>query len=99
MLPDLLFIECLSLTTLAIFSSICFSARENRFIRSSLSMIPINLLLEILMLVSNIGYYRVFTLNLRESHIFILDSTTTRIIDKEDWMKRFSRGLKQIEKI
>jgi hypothetical protein len=31
--------ECLSLTTLAIFSSICFSARDNRFIRSSLSMI------------------------------------------------------------
>jgi succinyl-CoA synthetase beta subunit len=49
------------------------------------------------MLVSSIGYYRVFTLNLRDSHIFILDPTTTGIVDKEDWMKRFSRALKQIE--
>jgi succinyl-CoA synthetase beta subunit len=49
------------------------------------------------MLVSSIGYYRVFTLNLRDSHIFILDPTTTGIVDKEVWMKRFSRALKQIE--
>ena len=47
--------------------------------------------------VSSIGYYQVFTLNLRDSHIFILDPTTTGIIDKEDWMKRFSHALKQIE--
>jgi hypothetical protein len=36
--------------------------------------------------VSSIGYY-----------IFILDLTTTRIIHKEERMKRFSRALKQIE--
>jgi hypothetical protein len=47
--------------------------------------------------VSSIGYYRVFTLNLRDSRIFILDPTTTGIIDKEDRMKRFSHALKQIE--
>jgi hypothetical protein len=47
--------------------------------------------------VSSIGYYRVFTLNLRDSHIFILGPMTIRIIDKEDWMKRFSHALKQIE--
>jgi hypothetical protein len=47
--------------------------------------------------VSSIGYYRVFTLNLRDSHIFILDPTTTGIVNKEDRMKRFSRALKQIE--
>jgi hypothetical protein len=47
--------------------------------------------------VSSIGYYRVFALNLRDSHIFILDPTTAGIVDKEDWMKRFSRALKQIE--
>jgi hypothetical protein len=37
--------------------------------------------------VSNIDYYRVFALNLRASHIFILDPTTTGIIDKEDRIK------------
>jgi hypothetical protein len=47
--------------------------------------------------VSSIGYYRVFTLNLRDSRIFILGPMTIRIIDKEDWMKRFSRAPKQIE--
>jgi hypothetical protein len=47
--------------------------------------------------ISSIGYYRVFTLNMRDSRIFILDPTTTGIVDKEDWMKRFSRALKQIE--
>jgi hypothetical protein len=47
--------------------------------------------------ISSIGYYQVFTLNLRDSQIFILDPMTTGIIDKEDWMKRFSRALKQIE--
>jgi hypothetical protein len=47
--------------------------------------------------ISSIGYYQVFALNLRDSHIFILDPMTTGIIDKEDWMKRFSRALKQIE--
>jgi hypothetical protein len=47
--------------------------------------------------VSSIGYYRVFTLNLTDSRIFILDPTTTRIVHKEDRMKRFSRALKQIE--
>jgi hypothetical protein len=49
------------------------------------------------MLVSSIGYYRVFALNFRNSHIFILDPTTTEIVNKEDRMKRFSRALKQIE--
>jgi hypothetical protein len=29
---------------------------------------------------SNIGYYPVFALNLRDSHIFILDPTTTKMI-------------------
>jgi hypothetical protein len=47
--------------------------------------------------VLSIGYYRVFTLNLRDSHIFILDLMTTGIVDKEDQMKRFSHALKQIE--
>jgi hypothetical protein len=47
--------------------------------------------------VSSIDYYRVFTLNLRDRCIFILDPTTTGIVDKEDRMKRFSRALKQIE--
>jgi hypothetical protein len=47
----------------------------------------VNLLLEILMHVSSIGYYRVFTLNLRDSRIFILDPMTTGIVDKEDRMK------------
>jgi hypothetical protein len=47
---------------------------------------------------SIIGYYHVFTLNLRDSRIFILDLTTIRIIDKEDRMKRFSHALKRIEK-
>jgi hypothetical protein len=47
--------------------------------------------------VSSIGYYRVFTLNLRDSRIFILDPMTTGIVDKEDRMKRFSHTLKQIE--
>jgi hypothetical protein len=47
--------------------------------------------------ISSIGYYRVFALNLRDSHIFILDTTTTGIVEKEDWMKQFSRELKQIE--
>jgi hypothetical protein len=37
--------------------------------------------------VSSGGYYRVFTLNLWESRIFILDPMTTGIVDKEDWMK------------
>jgi hypothetical protein len=31
---------------------------------------------------------------LRDSYIFILDPMTTRIVDKEDWMKRFSHALK-----
>jgi hypothetical protein len=47
--------------------------------------------------VSSIGYYRVFTLNLRDSIIFILDLRTIGIVNKEDRMKRFSRALKQIE--
>jgi hypothetical protein len=47
--------------------------------------------------VPSIGYYRVFTVNMRDSHIFILDPTTTGIIHKEERMKRFSRALKQIE--
>jgi hypothetical protein len=47
--------------------------------------------------VSSIGYYCVFALNLRDSHIFILDLTTIGIINKEDRMKRYSRALKQIE--
>jgi hypothetical protein len=46
-----------------------------------------NLLLEILMLVSSIDYYRIFALNLRDSHIFILEPTTTEIVDKENRMK------------
>jgi hypothetical protein len=46
--------------------------------------------------VSSIGYYRVFALNLRESRIFIPDPTTTRIVDKEDRRKQFSRALKLI---
>jgi hypothetical protein len=37
--------------------------------------------------VSSIGYYRVFALNLWDSHIFILDPTTTGIVDKEDQIK------------
>jgi hypothetical protein len=37
--------------------------------------------------VSSIGYYCVFTLNMRDSRIFILDPMTTGIIDKEDRMK------------
>jgi hypothetical protein len=37
--------------------------------------------------VSSIGYYRIFKLNLWDSHIFILDLTTSGIIDKEDRMK------------
>jgi hypothetical protein len=47
--------------------------------------------------ISSIGYYRVFALNLRDSRIFILDPMTTKIIDKEDRMKRLSHALKQIE--
>jgi hypothetical protein len=47
--------------------------------------------------VSSIGYYHVFALNLRDSHIFILDPTTTGNVDKEDRMKWLSRALKQIE--
>jgi hypothetical protein len=47
--------------------------------------------------ISSIGYYHVFALNMRDSHIFILDLTTIGIVDKEDRMKRFSRALKQIE--
>jgi hypothetical protein len=47
--------------------------------------------------VSSISYYRVFALNLRDSHIFVLDPTTIGIVDKEDRMKQFSRALKQIE--
>jgi hypothetical protein len=47
--------------------------------------------------VSSIGYYRVFALNLRDRGTFILDLTTTEIVDKEDRMKPFSRALKQIE--
>jgi hypothetical protein len=47
--------------------------------------------------VSSIGYYRVFAINMRDSHIFILDPTTTGTIHKEERMKRFSRALKQIE--
>jgi hypothetical protein len=47
--------------------------------------------------VSSIGHYRIFALNLRDSRIFILDPTTTGIVDKEDRIKRFSRALKQIE--
>jgi hypothetical protein len=47
-------------------------------------------ILEIFMPVSSIGYYHVFALNLRDSRIFILDPTTIAIIEKEDWMKRFS---------
>jgi hypothetical protein len=47
--------------------------------------------------VSSIGYYRVFTPNLRDSHIFILDPTTIGIVNKEDGMKQFSHALKQIE--
>jgi hypothetical protein len=43
---------------------------------------------------SSMGYYRVFALNVKDSHIFILDPMTTRIVDKEDRMKRFSRALK-----
>jgi hypothetical protein len=39
------------------------------------------------MSVSSIGYYRVFTLDLRDSRIFILDLMTTGIIDKEDRME------------
>jgi hypothetical protein len=46
------------------------------------------------MLVSSIGYYRIFTLNLRDSHIHILDPMTTGIINKEDRMKRYSHALK-----
>jgi hypothetical protein len=49
------------------------------------------------MLVSSIGYYHVFALNVRDSHIFILDPMITWIIDKEDQMKWFSHALKQIE--
>jgi hypothetical protein len=37
--------------------------------------------------VSSIGYYCVFTLNMRDSRKFILDPMTTGIIDKEDRMK------------
>jgi hypothetical protein len=47
--------------------------------------------------VSSICYYCVFALNLRDSHIFLLDPTTTGIVDKEDRMKRFSRALKLME--
>jgi hypothetical protein len=39
------------------------------------------------MLVSSIGYYCVFALNLRDGRIFILDPMTTGIINKEDRMK------------
>jgi hypothetical protein len=39
------------------------------------------------MSISSIGYYHVFALNLRDSHIFILDPTITGIVDKEDRMK------------
>jgi hypothetical protein len=37
--------------------------------------------------VSSISYYHVFAVNLRDGHIFILDLTTTGIIDKEDRIK------------
>jgi hypothetical protein len=47
--------------------------------------------------ISCIGYYRVFAVNMRDNHIFILDPTTTEVIHKEERMKRFSRALKQIE--
>jgi hypothetical protein len=49
------------------------------------------------MLVSSSGYDRVFIVNLRDNHIFILDPTMTGIVDKEDRMKRLSHALKQIE--
>jgi hypothetical protein len=48
----------------------------------------------ILMPVSSIGYYRVFALNLRDSHIFILDSTTPGTVYKEEQMKQYSCALK-----
>jgi hypothetical protein len=44
--------------------------------------------------ISSIGYYHVFSLNLRDNLIFILDLMTIGIIDKEDRMKRFSHSLK-----
>jgi hypothetical protein len=47
--------------------------------------------------ISSIGYYRVFTVNMRDSHIFILDLMTIEIVHKEERMKRFSCALKQIE--
>jgi hypothetical protein len=47
--------------------------------------------------VSSIGHYRIFAVNMRDSHIFILDSTTTGIVYKEEQMKRFSHTLKHIE--
>jgi hypothetical protein len=37
--------------------------------------------------ISSIGYYHIFTLDLRDSRIFILDPMTTGIIDKEDRME------------
>jgi hypothetical protein len=49
------------------------------------------------MLVSSIGHYHVFALNMSDSRIFIQDPTTTGIIDKEERMKRFSHAPKQIE--
>jgi hypothetical protein len=55
-------------------------------------------LLEILVSISSIGYYHIFALNLRDSHIFILDLITTGIINKEDRVKRFSHALKQINR-
>jgi hypothetical protein len=39
--------------------------------------------------VSSIGYYRVFAVNMRDSHIFILDPMTTGIIHKEERMKQY----------
>jgi hypothetical protein len=44
--------------------------------------------------ISSIGYYHVFALNIRDSHIFILNPMRTGIVDKEDRMKRFSHALK-----
>jgi hypothetical protein len=49
------------------------------------------------MLVSSIGYYRIYAVNLNDKCIWILDSLTPRSADKGEQMKRYFHTLKQIE--
>jgi hypothetical protein len=56
-----------------------------------------DVIFQILMLVSSIGYYRIYAVNLNDKCIWILDSLTPRSADKGEQMKRYFHTLKQIE--